>query len=77
MTYMVHITHCCPLGCKYGDDDCPVVLGKAPAKYQCESCTCELSNQSASKIPDSAEKENAWWDSLTLDEKKRVYILLK
>ena len=27
--YGVHRTHCCILhGCKYGDDDCPVVSGE-------------------------------------------------
>lgn len=36
----VHTSHCCPkCGCKYGDDDCPVVLGTHEAKFECESCT--------------------------------------
>lgn len=35
----VHTSHCCPkCGCKYGDKDCPVVLGTHKAKYECESC---------------------------------------
>lgn len=34
----VHDSHCCPEhGCKYGDDDCPVVLGKERGIY-CDSC---------------------------------------
>ena len=35
----VHETHCCIIdGCKYGDKDCPVVLGLIRQKYFCESC---------------------------------------
>lgn len=35
----VHRTHCCIVhGCKYGDKDCPVVLGKALQEYLCEDC---------------------------------------
>lgn len=34
----VHDAHCCPNhGCKYGDEDCPVVLGKEMGIY-CEVC---------------------------------------
>lgn len=37
----VHNSHCCvDHGCKYGDDDCPVVLGKVPGIY-CEQCEDE------------------------------------
>jgi hypothetical protein len=38
--YGVHESHCCPKhGCKYGDEDCPVVNRKTD-KYNlgCESC---------------------------------------
>lgn len=36
----VHITHCCVLhGCKYGDEDCPVVTQEAVQKYECEDCS--------------------------------------
>ena len=35
----VHETHCCVLhGCKYGDDDCPVVNKLTKQKYICEQC---------------------------------------
>ncbi len=35
----VHSTHCCDKhGCKYGDDDCPVTLGKEQQEYPCETC---------------------------------------
>jgi len=37
--YGVHRTHCCVLhGCKYSDDDCPVVSGEIKQDYTCESC---------------------------------------
>ena len=37
--YGVHRTHCCVLhGCKYGDQDCPVVNGEIKQDYTCESC---------------------------------------
>lgn len=35
----VHRTHCCIVhGCKYMDDDCPVVLGIIKQDYECEFC---------------------------------------
>lgn len=36
----VHETHCCSIhGCKYGYEDCPVVLGGLiKQKYKCEDC---------------------------------------
>ena len=38
--YGVHETHCCiNHSCKYGDIDCPVVLGIIKQKYLCESCS--------------------------------------
>lgn len=34
-----HETHCCVFhGCKYCDDDCPVVTGNTEQKYSCEDC---------------------------------------
>lgn len=37
--YPVHKSHCCVRhGCKYGDEDCPVVCGKIKQLYGCESC---------------------------------------
>ena len=33
----VHRTHCCKKhGCKYSDEDCPVVLGHVEQDYRCE-----------------------------------------
>lgn len=35
----VHIGHCCVIdGCKYGDEDCPVVTEKYAQSYPCEDC---------------------------------------
>lgn len=35
----VHRTHCCVIhGCKYGDEDCPVVLKEVKQEYLCEDC---------------------------------------
>lgn len=35
----VHSTHCCVRhGCKYGDEDCPVILGTEKQEYPCENC---------------------------------------
>lgn len=36
----VHAAHCCKWhGCKYGDEDCPVVNGEAEQLYLCEDCS--------------------------------------
>ena len=34
-----HSSHCCVIhGCKYGDKNCPVVIGKIKQEYMCEFC---------------------------------------
>lgn len=34
-----HQTHCCKIhGCKYGDDECPVVDSSIIQAYPCEDC---------------------------------------
>lgn len=39
MNIGVHTSHCCALhGCKYGDENCPVVLKTHKQEYDCESC---------------------------------------
>ena len=39
----VHRGHCCKWhGCKYGDEDCPVVSGEVEQLYTCEFCDDEL-----------------------------------
>jgi hypothetical protein len=40
----VHETHCCKdLGCKYGADDCPVVMSLIKQRYRCEFCEGDCS----------------------------------
>lgn len=35
----VHGTHCCKShGCKYNDDDCPVVVGTEEQQFFCDEC---------------------------------------
>lgn len=46
----VHETHCCAKhGCKYGDEDCPVVIGFIKQKYDCEDCIYEREELSRCK----------------------------
>lgn len=45
----VHGTHCCTThGCKYGDEDCPVVLGTESgiAEEWCEMCEWDANDPS-------------------------------
>lgn len=38
----VHAAHCCAShGCKYCEDDCPVVSGQVKQMYLCEECENE------------------------------------
>ena len=42
----VHAAHCCKWhGCKYGDEDCPVVLGQVEQLYTCEYCDVLLEDE--------------------------------
>ena len=42
----VHAAHCCKWhGCKYGDDDCPVVNGEVEQEYPCECCDWDLKDE--------------------------------
>lgn len=65
--HMVHVTHCCIYGCKYGDDDCPVAAGKVLPQYKCEDCHCLAMN------PGADVKAEDWWNSLTPEQKTSVY----
>ena len=45
-TIGVHAAHCCKWhGCKYGDDDCPVVSGEVEQEYLCEACDWDLRDE--------------------------------
>ena len=38
----VHAAHCCTRhGCKYGEDECPVVGGQVKQDHPCEECSEE------------------------------------
>ena len=40
--YGVHESHCCiHHGCKYGNEECPVVSGEIKQLYPCEDCQNE------------------------------------
>ena len=46
----VHMTHCCiKHGCKYGDEECPIVLGLIKQLYQCEECNMKYANPKIAK----------------------------
>lgn len=58
----VHITHCCIVhGCKYGDKDCPVILGNKDQQYLCESCD---------EHPFSYELEDIAWGKIKNEKRK-------
>jgi len=43
----VHQSHCCAKhGCKYGDEDCPIVNGDVKQFYYCETCHLILNQES-------------------------------
>lgn len=42
----VHRAHCCKWhGCKYGDEDCPVVNGEVEQNYLCYECGRTLEDE--------------------------------
>lgn len=46
MNVGVHASHCCKWhGCKYGNEDCPVITGKVQQEYLCEYCYTDLENE--------------------------------
>lgn len=53
----VHTQHCCVNhGCKYGDPDCPVWLGKRNQSYPCESCSMYEDINSLSEVVPVSKK---------------------
>jgi len=78
MNIGVHTSHCCVRhGCKYGDEDCPVVLGTHKQKYDCEDCDrdCEEHDSHIDKIRlDFFEQNSSWFrhtglSTVTMDGK--------
>lgn len=45
MNIGTHASHCCKWhGCKYGDENCPVVTGEVEQEYPCEYCDEEIAD---------------------------------
>jgi hypothetical protein len=71
----VHQAHCCEdHGCKYGDKDCPVVLGQVTQSYRCETCHDEeadfvLLAQRVTKSPERFAKHLSDLSAHTSDPK--------
>lgn len=61
----VHTSHCCIRhGCKYGDEECPVVLGTHEQRYDCEDCYRdheEHDNHIDKKRLDFFEQNASWF----------------
>lgn len=60
---LVHTSHCCKWhGCKYGDKDCPVVLGQVEQEYPCEWCSEELEEETYYRETLARIEEiKIWW----------------
>lgn len=57
-----HVTHCClKHGCKYNEDECPVVSGARQQEYSCEYCTSSATLEA--KI-EALKEELEWSRSL-------------
>lgn len=59
----VHAAHCCRWhGCKYGDPDCPVVIGEVEQEYQCEDCWHILREEDYyRRMVQDIDEIKAWW----------------
>lgn len=59
----VHAAHCCKWhGCKYGDEDCPVVNGKVEQEYPCEYCSDELEEEDYYRaVVKRIDEIKTWW----------------
>jgi hypothetical protein len=68
--YGVHRTHCCIVhGCKYGDEDCPVVNREIKQDYICESCSIDGVK--------SVDDIQSFYKDLSIDYKQKIIIALK
>jgi hypothetical protein len=73
--YGVHQSHCCYVhGCKYGDNDCPVVSGEVGQSYTCESCESYDRKEKKYKTfsPEELARAEEWWSNLS-DKHKICY----
>jgi hypothetical protein len=73
-----HRTHCCWLhGCKYADDDCPVVTGEIEQEYSCEDCGRDgwegIPPKEMKKINDEiGEQLQKWYEEEKPNDQKEV-----
>lgn len=64
-----HESHCCVLhGCKYGNDNCPVVKRTHKQDYMCEWCETE----GLKKIPDPKDPDYPVLEMSFLDLRKEL-----
>lgn len=60
----VHATHCCTRhGCKYGDEDCPVVTKKVKQEYPCWECNDD---------PEVREKEYLYVECVRCEDRMKL-----
>lgn len=72
----VHVCHCCNRhGCKYGDEDCPVALGKLAQDYPCEFCYVDEAEDEAREINALFSARDAELASLRLRYREAVKAL--
>lgn len=78
----VHQAHCCAIhGCKYGEEDCPVVTKEVDQFYICESCPTDGINDietlnKAKKLSDlrlTQSEIDGISLSLTLDGEEEIF----
>lgn len=76
----VHASHCCvDHGCKYGDDDCPVVLKTVEQMYDCEDCVYEkervqpILDAAWERLIASQDGDNYYVTYTKEDLKRRLY----
>lgn len=63
----IHQTHCCIIhGCKYGDEDCPVVQKVIEQSYLCEDCEPHYNPW----VSNTVEVENEVFELLKFGKKK-------
>lgn len=64
-----HVTHCCDQhGCKYGDEDCPVVLKTHPQAYPCETCGLNAEGFFGPDTDGHYDDEMVWHEPASADE---------
>lgn len=55
----VHAEHCCRHGCKYGDENCPVVVGEVAQTRTCHDLGCD-EPEARSALDDAVSELSEW-----------------